>query len=131
MRGSGVSPRGVQVAPPAVVMHGSQPLPPGPDWVGMGGGGGPPPGAGGLAIRRRGDNTLVLATDRVSRHHARIGVTEGRYWIEDLDSMNGTYVNGEHFSGETRWLSSGDRITVGGEDLRFVAGDATAYGTAP
>ena len=88
-------------------------------------------GAQGLGIGRRSDNEVVLATDRASRRHARIHATpEGTFWIEDLGSMNGTYLNGERLRGESRWLASGDTVTIGGEQLRFVVGDATSYGSA-
>jgi ABC-type multidrug transport system ATPase subunit len=82
----------------------------------------------GLTIGRRSDNDIVLATDRASRHHARIDGDGGRWYVADLGSMNGTYVNGDRLNGESRWLESGDTVTIGGEDLRFVAGDTTTFG---
>ena len=88
-----------------------------------------PPG--GLTIGRRSDNDVVLGTDRASRHHARIDQNGGRWYATDLGSMNGTYVNGERLNGESRWLASGDTVTIGGEALRFVVGDSTSYGAAP
>src|SRR3954469_25498137 len=85
-----------------------------------------PPG--GLGIGRRSDNEVVLASDRVSRHHTRIAADGGRWYVADLGSMNGTYLNGERLNGESRWLSPGDTVTVGGEALRFVTGDETRFG---
>jgi pSer/pThr/pTyr-binding forkhead associated (FHA) protein len=38
---------------------------------------------------------VVLADDDVSRHHARIRRKHGKYYVEDLDSLNGTLVDGE------------------------------------
>jgi pSer/pThr/pTyr-binding forkhead associated (FHA) protein len=38
---------------------------------------------------------VVLPDDDVSRHHARILRKHGRYYLEDLDSLNGTFVDGE------------------------------------
>ena len=40
-------------------------------------------------------NDAVLSSDAVSRYHARITRHDGGYFIEDLNSKNGTYVNGE------------------------------------
>src|SRR4051794_15300350 len=82
----------------------------------------------GLGIGRRSDNEVVLASDRVSRHHARIAADGGRWYVADLGSMNGTYLNGERLTGESRWLTPGDTVTVGGEALRFVTGDETHFG---
>jgi adenylate cyclase len=58
---------------------------------------------------------LDLRPDRsVSRPHARIWVEEGRYWIEDLDSLRGTLVSGEEIKGKgKRQLHAGDVVRVG------------------
>src|SRR4051794_37738942 len=85
---------------------------------------------GGLSIGRRSENDLVLQGERVSRHHARIAPADGRWYLSDLGSMNGTYLNGARLEGESRWLASGDTISVGGESLRFVAGEQTHAGSA-
>ncbi len=37
---------------------------------------------------------IVIADDKASRHHAAITFENGRFFLEDLDSTNGTYVNG-------------------------------------
>lgn len=41
------------------------------------------------------DNALVVRTDGVSGHHARITRQDGKYFVEDAGSRNGTWVNGE------------------------------------
>ena len=41
---------------------------------------------------------------------------------------DGTLLNGERLRDESRWLNSGDTIEVGGESLRFVAGERTRIG---
>jgi pSer/pThr/pTyr-binding forkhead associated (FHA) protein len=38
---------------------------------------------------------------RVSHRHARIWVSEGQCWVEDLDSRNGTTVNGDNIRGNS------------------------------
>ena len=52
----------------------------------------------------------------VSRQHARIVRREGRFVLEDLDSRNGTFLNGWQIPAP-QVLSSGDRIEVGGSVL--------------
>ena len=81
----------------------------------------------GLTVGRLADNDIVIPRQSVSRHHARITPVEGGYWITDLDSRNGTQLNGERFRGEARWLSNGDTVVVGGDALRFVTGQETQY----
>ena len=60
---------------------------------------------------------VQLSDVNVSRRHAEV-VQEGTtYWIVDLDSMNGTAVNGSRVEREK--LRDGDVITVGSTDLVF------------
>jgi DNA-binding winged helix-turn-helix (wHTH) protein len=55
---------------------------------------------------------VVLDAPGVSRRHARIEVKEGRAVLEDLDSKNGTFVNGERL-GTARVLEDGDVLRLG------------------
>jgi ABC transport system ATP-binding/permease protein len=84
----------------------------------------------GLTIGRRSENDVVVQGELVSRHHARIAPSGGAWYVSDLDSMNGTFLNGERLRGESRWLASGDTISVGGDRLRYVAGERTHAGVA-
>jgi len=60
------------------------------------------------------DNTIAFPEDsNVSRYHAEIEKRPDGYWIIDLNSSNGTEVNGERLFGE-RPLSDGDQIVLGG-----------------
>ena len=62
---------------------------------------------------------LVVPTPRVSRQHARITRTLG-YQLADLESRNGTFVNGQPVTGEAWPLRDGDEIVLGGVvTLRF------------
>jgi len=62
-------------------------------------------------VGRHRDCDIVLDSLAVSRQHARIVCIEGRYYIEDLHSRNGTYVNGQQVT-QPRLLKEGDRIGV-------------------
>ncbi len=70
------------------------------------------------ALGRAGDNTLVLDDPFVSAHHALVLWRDERWWLEDLESHNGTFLNGERVS-SARPLTSGDRIRLGETQLRF------------
>lgn len=61
---------------------------------------------------------------KVSRRHARITLREGQYFLEDLGSTNGTFVNrGKRLlPGQLHQLQDGDEIIVGKTFLRFHVG---------
>jgi len=58
---------------------------------------------------------------KVSRRHARITLSNGQYFLEDLGSTNGTFINrGKRLSpGQRQALCDGDEIIVGKTFLRF------------
>jgi ABC-type multidrug transport system ATPase subunit/ABC-type multidrug transport system permease subunit len=85
----------------------------------------------GLTIGRLPDNEVVIASNAVSRHHAVIKPVSGGHWIVDLSSRNGTQLNGERFRGESRWLTNGDTVLVGGEAVRFLTGQETRFDASP
>jgi pSer/pThr/pTyr-binding forkhead associated (FHA) protein len=74
---------------------------------------------GSSTIGRSPDNTVVLNAPDVSRRHARIERSGSHLRIYDLNSTNGTRVNGEavHISD----LEPGDEILVGGQRLTVVS----------
>lgn len=59
---------------------------------------------------------LILADDAVSRKHARFYPSQGRIWVRDLGSRNGTVVNGD--SVDRHCLREGDRIAIGSSLVR-------------
>lgn len=61
---------------------------------------------------------VVLENGAVSRHHAQILESHGSYFLEDLRSRNGTYLNGEQLEGRTE-LTDGDEIRVCDIVLQF------------
>jgi VWFA-related protein len=72
-----------------------------------------------LLIGRRQDCALALTHDEsVSSQHCELLQVSGRMIIKDLQSMNGTEVNGIAIHGRHR-LESGDTITVGDTELRI------------
>jgi FHA domain len=72
-----------------------------------------------LTIGRGGQNDLVLeGDDFASARHARIEPRGDGVWVQDLESTNGTYVNGERVVGALR-LAPGDILRVGETDLRL------------
>lgn len=74
-------------------------------------------------IGRLGDNQLTLRDNRISRRHARIVAEDDGYFVEDLNSRYGVFVNGVRVQRHS--LRHGDRISFGFEDsyqLTFVLG---------
>ncbi len=73
-----------------------------------------PVGEGVTSIGRTTDNQISFPDDsNISRYHAEIEVRNGEYVLIDLQSSNGTMVNGRPISRET-YLRPGDVIVLGG-----------------
>ncbi len=72
-----------------------------------------------ITIGRSKKNDLVLADQWLSRIHAEIRRENARHFIRDLDSRNGTYVNGMRLSQRVP-LQNGDVVTLGDQQIRFV-----------
>src|SRR4029079_2186755 len=74
-----------------------------------------------LIIGRGADEDGRLADDpELSRKHARFSTDEeGVLMVEDLDSTNGTYVNGDRITGARR-LQPGDTVKVGATILQVL-----------
>ena len=71
-----------------------------------------------LTIGRSPHSDLFLDDVTVSRHHARIIRDENDFLVEDLNSLNGTYVNRKRV-GRHR-LSDGDELQIGKYKLAFI-----------
>jgi adenylate cyclase len=70
-------------------------------------------------IGRSEENTLVLSDHWISRNHSMIQrVESGEFYLIDLGSRNGTFVNGRRVSVPVA-LNSGDRLTFGETELEF------------
>jgi len=55
-----------------------------------------------MVIGRQSDCDIVLDSNSVSRRHAEVVADGGAFFVEDLGSRNGTYVNGRKIEGRTR-----------------------------
>jgi len=70
-----------------------------------------------LIGREEGD--LVFPQDTaVSYSHARLFLEDGTYWVEDLNSTNGTWVNRHRLTRKVE-LHRGDEVQAGNTRLRF------------
>ena len=71
-----------------------------------------------LTIGRSPHSDLFLDDVTVSRHHARIMHDETGFLVEDLNSLNGTYVNRKRI--ERHQLFDGDELQIGKFKLAFL-----------
>lgn len=77
------------------------------------------------------DSDLVLSHPYVSRRHAEIVCEDGRFYVVDLGSRHGTYLNGDLIRGRAR-LHEGDSLGFGvreGSVLQFGGKDRTSSST--
>ena len=71
-----------------------------------------------FSIGRSSDNTYVIASERVSRRHALVQArAEGEFWLTDLGSRNGVFLNRQHLPQSAR-LKGGDVFQIA--DCQFV-----------
>lgn len=74
-------------------------------------------GGNAIVIGRSKDCDVPLADGNVSRRHAELGRSEEGFVLRDLDSTNGTMVNGRRIRSAT--IGAGDEITIGMSTLRI------------
>ena len=70
-----------------------------------------------ITIGRGSDNTIVVNDPSISTHHAQLLLEGDTYRLKDLDSTNGTEINGRRL--KRAKLRPGDTITVGSTELVF------------
>ncbi|WP_235436106.1 FHA domain-containing protein [Gottschalkia purinilytica] len=75
-----------------------------------------------VKIGRSNQNDIVIRDPYLSKNHARIITDEGQFFVEDLKSINGTYINNNRIYDVTK-LKNGDRIKVGQIEFLFVDQD--------
>jgi hypothetical protein len=79
-----------------------------------------------VVVGRDDECDIVIPERQISRRHIRLTVEEGKYFIEDLESRNGTWVNGQRLEGRQE-LFDGDEIHLAlAIRLRFIGSGATA-----
>ncbi|GAB4518965.1 MAG: hypothetical protein OHK0046_27280 [Anaerolineae bacterium] len=79
-----------------------------------------------LTIGRDDINEIVLPERQISRQHVRIFLQGNQYYLEDLESRNGTWINGQRIQG-VHELHDGDEIHIAlAIRMRFVGSGATA-----
>ncbi|MGD9780754.1 MAG: FHA domain-containing protein [Kiritimatiellia bacterium] len=65
-----------------------------------------------LTIGRSREADIPLLDDKVSRAHCGIRLSDGEFYLKDLKSRNGVFVNGQRVE-DTAKLKPGDRIQIG------------------
>ena len=71
-----------------------------------------------MTIGRKSDNDIHLDNLAVSSHHAKILTILNDSFIEDMNSTNGTYLNGSLINKNT--LSNGDVIKIGKHEIKYL-----------
>ena len=71
-----------------------------------------------VTIGREASNGIAIVDPSVSRKHCLVSRQDGRYRVRDLDSRNGTLVNGTAV--EQQWLQHGDEIATGDSSFLFL-----------
>lgn len=69
-------------------------------------------------IGRNPSNTIVLEDEYTSGEHVLISLRNGRWWLEDLNSRNGTLLNGQPLT-DTAVVTTGDIVTIGSTTLKL------------
>ena len=72
-----------------------------------------------LTIGRKEENDLVIDNQAISGSHARIIKEDDNFIIEDLNSLNGTFVDGKKVSKYI--LNNGDIVLIGNHTLEFIS----------
>jgi hypothetical protein len=68
-----------------------------------------------MTLGREHDNNIELKDEDVARYHARISYRSGHYFLEDLESSSGTWLNDEKITEAT--LRHGDKLRVGATEM--------------
>jgi hypothetical protein len=78
-----------------------------------------------ITIGRNVNCDVAIMDDAISAHHARISYHHAQWWLEDLHSTNGTFINNDRVSVPTV-IISGDQIKCGNTvfDVRMDSADA-------
>ncbi len=80
-----------------------------------------------ITFGKQEDNDLVINDEFISRHHGEIYFRNGEFFIRDLGSKNGTFINGKRVQGSI--LASGSRIETGNTGFDFLLSEDTVMST--
>lgn len=72
-----------------------------------------------ITIGRSNENDVIIKDPYISKKHLSIVKDEEEYYLEDLNSANGTYLNGDRLMDAVK-LNNGDRIQFGQVEFLFV-----------
>jgi Nif-specific regulatory protein len=72
-----------------------------------------------VTIGRAPTNTIVVKDERCSRNHAEVFQSQGQWTLRDLDSRNGTLIDGQRVQHDYH-LQAGDVVRIGNSHLAFV-----------
>jgi len=64
--------------------------------------------------------SLIVEDDHASNHHARFQFAHGTWYVEDLKSTNGTWLNGRRMFAAQR-LKKGDKIKIGRTVIQVIS----------
>jgi serine/threonine-protein kinase len=77
------------------------------------------------------DNAIVVTDGAISRKHAAFLLRDGKVFVRDLESSNGTFVNGQRIGQQEQPLADGDEIAMGRTKIRFRLAPAAAPPESP
>ena len=77
-----------------------------------------------ITVGRHPDSDIFLDDITVSRRHAEFRRDANRFWIHDVGSLNGTYVNGKR--ADDQLLETGDEVQIGKFKLMAFVAEAPA-----
>ncbi|GKX68040.1 FHA domain-containing protein [Inconstantimicrobium mannanitabidum] len=72
-----------------------------------------------ISFGRKEDNSIVLNDEFISGYHAKLYTRNNVFFIEDVGSTNGTFVNGSKIEGRTK-LNINDEIRLGNIVLKVI-----------
>ena len=75
----------------------------------------------GTIYGRAGGALVQFMDPEVSKRHMKIDLKGKEWWLLDMSSKNGTYLNGERV--QSGFLQSGEKILIGNTTLYFIAGE--------
>src|SRR5947208_1113265 len=82
-----------------------------------------------LTIGRHSENRVMVTDHMASRFHCIIGRSGEEYWVRDLNSSNGTHLNGKPVRSSP--LEPGDTVSIGSTKIVLVVPNGEASGASP